>query len=928
MRRVGRWLLVLFALVAIGIAAAHQARRSVAEQTARYLLVEFGLTDFEFRVAEIGWGETLIEEIASPAAGLTVRSIRLSHQPSALVRGRLGEVQVDGLRLDASQGWREVFAPLLADQGEGESEFEISRIEITDAAVTLAGPLPGEVSIEGAISPDGDGPVAKLDIALDLAGLDGAFRVTSDALEQGAMLEIEGDASLDVARAAELADFAPIRMIQGRAETSISGALRLPVDGGIAGVLHQGLALAGDLQLIGVAAGEDMTIDADLGWSLESGGGAVALALTGPGRVQLNDLPKDIVATIADDDADIAPILSAEIAANPPLFVWRSDGEGGLVEAAGEARLALGEATAALGFETTIAHDADFRPVETAPFKMTLEAQSFPLSHERRKARLENLEWRAAGTLNSNGEVEISGPIALELADLNTPEATASASALEGVITLRRRADTLNVAAEPGLALTLSDVSVPDLAVIPGSVGLSMARAELAHGPTGTKIAATGRAEGVDAVVSSGGEDLALHSAGGRFAIALDEAQRGELIVEDAAVALPGHSLALEGFVLRWPLGPTDQPAEVSVAGRVSDTARARRFPPVDLALTGERTGSALNLAGSVDGLPGGVSFAIDVTADTETASGEANFGPTSIRFRRKRLQPNAFHPSLAALRDVEGAVEVRGGVRLDASGATETSLKLILSNVAAQIENADVEGLSGALTFSSVAPLVTAGVQRLRARRVIAGVPVENADIRFSLAQRRGDLSIRLHEASADLASGTVSIANARWNTRAASNAVDLEVRNVSLERLLREWRIEEISGVGSLSGAIPIRVGRKGAAVTDGRIAASGPGVLRVDWGSTRQTLAESGQQVELAVRALEDFHYQILSIGVDQPAGGPLTLAVRLEGANPEVLDGHPINFNVNLSGDVDGILAAMRHGRRIGSNLLRGGFGASP
>ena len=59
-----------------------------------------------------------------------------------------------------------------------------------------------------------------------------------------------------------------------------------------------------------------------------------------------------------------------------------------------------------------------------------------------------------------------------------------------------------------------------------------------------------------------------------------------------------------------------------------------------------------------------------------------------------------------------------------------------------------------------------------------------------------------------------------------------------------------------------------------------------------------------------------------------GGTLTLAIGLDGANPAVLDGYPFRFNVNLSGQLAPILAAVREGRRIGAELLHGGLGSRP
>ncbi len=40
----------------------------------------------------------------------------------------------------------------------------------------------------------------------------------------------------------------------------------------------------------------------------------------------------------------------------------------------------------------------------------------------------------------------------------------------------------------------------------------------------------------------------------------------------------------------------------------------------------------------------------------------------------------------------------------------------------------------------------------------------------------------------------------------------------------------------------------------------------------------------------------------------------------GQNPEVLDGHPFKFNINLTGNLDPILKAIAKGRNISSDLL--------
>jgi hypothetical protein len=184
----------------------------------------------------------------------------------------------------------------------------------------------------------------------------------------------------------------------------------------------------------------------------------------------------------------------------------------------------------------------------------------------------------------------------------------------------------------------------------------------------------------------------------------------------------------------------------------------------------------------------------------------------------------------------------------------------------------------------------------------------------------------VRIHEFAGELAGGEIAIEDARWDSAARTNAFDVRVRDVAIDRLLRDWQVEGITGTGRLSGLIPVRIGPTGLAVVAGRLDSAGAGSIQVDWGSAREMLVNAGEHVALTVNALEDFRYDSLSIGIDQPEDGALTLAIGLEGANPAVLDGYPFRFNINLSGELAPILAAVREGRRIGAELLQGGLGS--
>jgi hypothetical protein len=74
-------------------------------------------------------------------------------------------------------------------------------------------------------------------------------------------------------------------------------------------------------------------------------------------------------------------------------------------------------------------------------------------------------------------------------------------------------------------------------------------------------------------------------------------------------------------------------------------------------------------------------------------------------------------------------------------------------------------------------------------------------------------------------------------------------------------------------------------------------------------------SVQGLDLALRALEDFRYRTLRVEVGGEITGEMTLAIRVEGSNPEVYDGYPIQLNLNLEGPLAAVVQGSTTGFRV-------------
>ena len=76
-----------------------------------------------------------------------------------------------------------------------------------------------------------------------------------------------------------------------------------------------------------------------------------------------------------------------------------------------------------------------------------------------------------------------------------------------------------------------------------------------------------------------------------------------------------------------------------------------------------------------------------------------------------------------------------------------------------------------------------------------------------------------------------------------------------------------------------------------------------------------------LDFALRALQDFRYDVLEAGVDYDVEGNLALAVRLEGRNPGIEGGRPIHYNVNVTENLPVLLRSLRLESDVTRNLER-------
>lgn len=204
------------------------------------------------------------------------------------------------------------------------------------------------------------------------------------------------------------------------------------------------------------------------------------------------------------------------------------------------------------------------------------------------------------------------------------------------------------------------------------------------------------------------------------------------------------------------------------------------------------------------------------------------------------------------------------------------------------------IEGIHGTLQVDGPEPLSTPPGQLLAIRRMDVGLPLLDGLIEFQL---HPDGAIDVQSATWHWAGGVLRAAGA-LQPDAEANEVTLQAEGLELELLLEQAQLEGLTGSGKLAGTLPIFQEGDQIRIEGGRLAATGPGRVRLAPGAVMGAAARQGSQLALVLDVLEDFRFEELSMDLDGDTRGDLDLGVHLKGSNPNFEGGRTVEFNLNL------------------------------
>ena len=156
----------------------------------------------------------------------------------------------------------------------------------------------------------------------------------------------------------------------------------------------------------------------------------------------------------------------------------------------------------------------------------------------------------------------------------------------------------------------------------------------------------------------------------------------------------------------------------------------------------------------------------------------------------------------------------------------------------------------------------------------------------------------------------GYIAIRPAVINTANDKHELSMLIIGLDIATLLREQAVEEVIATGALSGEVPILINDDGLNVIDGRVYAAEPGG-KIQYKGDIEALSAAAGPAGFVFEALQDFDYGSMNIFPEYTPDGTLTMRLEIRGSNPEVEQGRPINFNINLEQNLLKLRESLRY-----------------
>ena len=351
----------------------------------------------------------------------------------------------------------------------------------------------------------------------------------------------------------------------------------------------------------------------------------------------------------------------------------------------------------------------------------------------------------------------------------------------------------------------------------------------------------------------------------------------------NASADLPLATVRAENVVAKLAFDGEGAPLKGTAtvtAGQMIDRAPSPRFKP--MAGTGTASLDKGVWSGRFSAL-GPDKAALGEATFTHTMAsgiGTAHINAPKITFALDKLQPADLSPLLVALRRAEGSAALVGDIDWTRDAITSRG-KLTILSLDFLTPLGKAHAVKSEIALTSLLPPITAPGQSLTISRIDWTLPFSAVDVRFGFSPA----TVQLAKADTDIAEGhaslgaiTLSLANP------GPIAGTADIKGISLNSLVTASNLgSKVKLQGKVSGHIPFVMGPDGFRISNGHVAADGPGRLSVDralWAQGDAAINSNAVQ-DFAYQALENLAFEQMTAELNSVANGRLQVVFHIKG-----------------------------------------------
>ncbi len=381
----------------------------------------------------------------------------------------------------------------------------------------------------------------------------------------------------------------------------------------------------------------------------------------------------------------------------------------------------------------------------------------------------------------------------------------------------------------------------------------------------------------------------------------------GHLNLAGARLNLPDYQLTLEGIATELGLAAhglaPDQAIPLTIA-TISQGGKPSWFAPLALSGTLQPGAEQVAFEAEITRPADGVALTVRGHHDPIRGRGGAEIELAPLTFASGALQPGRLAPALAGLlNEVSGTLALNGAVSWGSGATLGADLSLLVDNLAFTAGPARFQQVDGVVHFDRLWPLTTPPGQQLAIGLLDLGLPLTSGLAAFQL---QPDRRVAIEQLRWRFAGGTVRAEPFSVGSGTSDITVTLNAEQLDLGQLFALTRLDGLSGAGTIHGRLPVRISGSEAVIEGGELETDRPGWLRYRPAAAPGALQAGGENVSLLLQALENFHYEALRITLDGRTDADMAIGLHVRGANPELYGGYPIEFDLNLEGELANIL----------------------